>query len=550
MMRAMVEVLRTVRNTERLAQIGFVLAKHGFGQILARIGLGGTVKADDGTTSKKTFAVRLREALQELGPTFVKLGQIVSSRPDVVPKDIVDELRKLQDDVPPMTSKEVDEILTEAYGATFEDVFVTFDREPLASASIGQVHAAVLRTPDGDKDVVVKLQRPSARATIERDVDLLYMLARLVERNIPEAKIYSPSGLVAEFDRAVSAELDFALEANNALTFTENFTGHDTVRFPHPYKEASAKRALVMERFRGKHLDDFVQGNASGKIIARHALHIVAKMAFEDGFFHADPHPGNIIMLGDPTAPVIGLIDLGLVGRLTSELRDKTIDLLVATVTRDPRGLADALLAMGRARGNVDIPAFRAEVETLSHKYLGKSLKDIQVSALIRDLVQGAIKYDIEMPVEITMAGKALMTIEGIGKQLDPDLDIFTELRPYIMRLVWRRYSPDRIGKDLLRGARELSTAATGLPSQLTDVLDAARSGKLTFQTRDEKTAAATDRLGRRLFTAIIAASLLGAGTTLLAVDTHGTLATVFLITAAALVFVHFLGDRRREHRK
>jgi len=142
------------------------------------------------------------------------------------------------------------------------------------------------------------------------------------------------------------------------------------------------------------------------------------------------------------------------------------------------------------------------------------------------------------------------MTIEGIGKQLDPDLDIFSELRPYITRLVWRRYSPDRVGRDLLRGARELNTAATGLPSQITDVLDAARSGKLTFQTRDEKTAAATDRLGRRIFTAIIAASLLGAGTTLLAVDTHGTLATVFLITAAALVIVHFLGDRRREHRK
>jgi len=546
MITAMVEVLRTVRNTERLAQIGLVLARHGFGEILARIGLGGG-KTPEGQP-KRTFAVRLREALQDLGPTFVKLGQIVSSRPDVVPAEIVAELRKLQDDVPPMTDKEVDEILTEAYGATFADVFLHFDRAPLASASIGQVHAATLRMPDGgEQDVVVKLQRPSARATIERDVDLLYMLARLIERNIPESKIYSPSGLVAEFDRAVSAELDFGLEAENALRFAENFHGHAIVRFPTPYRQASAKRALVMERFRGQHLDDFVVGNDAGKQIARNALQVVAKMAFEDGFFHADPHPGNIIMLGTPEAPVIGLIDLGLVGRLNSELRDKLIDLLVATVASDPRQLADALLAMGRPQGLVDLPAFRAEVEGLSHKYLGRPLKEIDVSALIRDLVQGAIKYDIEMPVEITMAGKALMTIEGIGKQLDPDLDLWSELRPFVTRMVWRRYSPERIGRDLVRGARELTSAATGLPTQLTDVLDAARSGRLTVITRDPATAAATDRLGRRVFTAILAAALLGAGTTLLAVDRHDTLATIFLALAAALVAVHFLGDRKRE---
>jgi ubiquinone biosynthesis protein len=548
MIPAMVEVLRTVRNTERLAQIGLVLARHGFGEILTRIGLPGGGKTADG--SPKTFAVRLREALQELGPTFVKLGQIVSSRPDVVPAEIVAELRRLQDKVPPMTAKEVDEILTEAYGATFDAVFVGFEREPLASASIGQVHAATVRMPDGsEQDVVVKLQRPAARATIERDVDLLYMLARLVENNIPEAKVYSPVGLVAEFDRAVSAELDFGLEAENSIRFADNFEGNATVRFPTPHRHASAKRALVMERFRGQHLDDFTRGNQSGKAIARNALHVVAKMAFEDGFFHADPHPGNIIMLGTPEAPVIGLIDLGLVGRLNSELRDKMIDLLVATVSTDARGLAESLLAIGRARGTVDMPAFRAEVETLSHKYLGRPLKEIQFSALLRDLVQGAIKYDIEMPVEITMAGKALMTIEGIGKQLDPELDLWTELRPFITRLVWRRYNPGRIGRDLLRGAREISNAATGLPTQLNDLLDAARSGKLSVIARDPATAAATDRLGRRIFTAILSAALLGAGTTLLAVDRHGTLATIFLVAAAALVAIHFLGDRRREKR-
>ena len=329
--------------------------------------------------------------------------------------------------------------------------------------------------------------------------------------------------------------------------FAENFAGDATVRFPTPYREASGKRTLVMERFRGQHLDDFVRGNDSGPTIARNALHVVARMAFEHGFFHADPHPGNIIMLGTPEAPVIGLIDLGLVGRLTSETRDKAIDLLIAAVSADARGLAEALLAMGRPRGPVDLPAFRAEVETLSSKYLGRPLAEIELSGLIRDLVQGAIKYEIDMPVEITMAAKALMTIEGIGKQLDPQLDVFSELRPFMMKLLWRRYSPDRVGRDLFRGLRDLSTATTGLPSQAREVLDMLRGGTVSVVARDPATAAATDRLGRRLFAAILSSALLAAATALLIANVRPRLATTFLVLAGVVLAAHWLGDRARE---
>jgi ubiquinone biosynthesis protein len=545
----MVEVLRTVRNTERMAQIGAVLARHGFGELLARLRLGGG-RSEPGAPAR-TFAVRLREALQELGPTFVKLGQIVSSRPDLVPADVVAELRKLQDDVPPMSPAEVEAILGEAYGETLAEVFVRFERAPIACASIGQVHAATLRLPDGgEADVVVKLQRPTARGVIERDLDLLYMLARLVERHIPEARIYSPVGLVAEFDRAVTAELDFVLEADNAEQFAANFAGVPHVRFPAIHRAASGKRVLVMERFHGRHLDDFVAGNDAGPRVARAALQVVAKMAFEDGFFHADPHPGNIIMLGTPEEPVLCLIDLGLVGRLSEELRDQAIDLMIASVGADPRRLADALLAMGRPRGPVDLPAFRAEVEVLSRKYLGRPLAEIELSAAIRDLVQGAIKYDIEMPVEVTMVGKALMTIEGIGKQLDPDLDVWSELRPFLTRMVMRRYRPERVGRELVRGLRDLGAATSNLPTAASDVLDDLRGGRLAVIARDPGLAAATDRLGRRLFSAIVTAALLGAATALLAVGRHGTVATAFLVIAALITLWHLVGDRRRERRE
>ena len=473
----MVSVLRTVKNTERLAQIGLVLMRHGFGEIVSRLPLGPLAPARPVDGPPRTFAVRLREALQELGPSFVKLGQVMSTRPDLLPAEVIAELRKLQDDVPPMTAEEVEQVLSEAYGEGLDAIFSSFERTPLASASIGQVHVATLR--DGDTPVVVKLQRLKARATVERDLDLLYLLARLLEAHVPETRAFAPIAMVGEFDRAITAELDSNLEADNATRFARNFAGHAEVRFPTPFREASAKRALVMERFFGQHLDDFVAagGDGTGPRVARRALAVIAKMVFEDGFFHADPHPGNIIMMGTAEEPVLGLIDLGLVGRLTEETRDKAISLMLAAVTGAGGDLAEALLAMGRPKGKVDLPRFRAEVLELSEKYLGRPLAEVELSALIRDLVQGAIKYDIEMPVEMLMVGKALMTVEGIGKQLDPELDVWTELRPYFTRLVMERYGPRRMGREALRAIRALSTSAADLPGQVHEILDDLRAG-------------------------------------------------------------------------
>ena len=535
-----------VRNSERLARIGFVLVKHGLGELVSRLPLGPLAPSPPADGPPRSLPVRIREALQELGPSFVKLGQVLSTRSDLLPADLVAELRKLQSSVPPMTAAEVDEVLAEVYGEGLDNVFATFEREPLASASIGQVHRATLRSATGELDVVVKLQRPGAGATVERDLELMYMFARLVVAHIPESRVYAPLALVGEFDRAITAELDYRLEAENALTFSRNFAEVPGVRFPTPYREASGKRTLVMERFVGEHIDDFVARDAdAGPRVARAALHVVAKMIFEDGFFHADPHPGNIIMLGTPAEPQIGLIDLGMVGRLSEDLRDRAISLMVAAVTADPHALADALLAIGRPNARVDMRAFRAEVETLSHKYLGKPLAEVELSALIRDLVQGAVKYDIEMPAEMMMVGKALMTIEGIGKRLDPNLDVWTELRPYFLRIVMRRYSPERVGRDLLRSARQLGAAARDLPTQVHDILEDARAGRLSVATRDPELAAATDRLGRRLFSAGVAATYMGAGTALLIADRFVTFAWVLYGLAAVLIAWRFVADRR-----
>lgn len=534
----MVSLLKTVKNTDRLRQILQVLVLHGFGELLARTDLRALLPGvkRDPERAKGSTAQRLRRVLQELGPSFVKLGQIASTRTDLLPAEVIAELEKLQDDVPPLPLEAVVAVLRETLAGAEDELLADLSPEPLAAASIGQVHTATLRGEDAGREVVVKIQRPGIRGTIARDLDLLYLLAGLIERHIPESRVYAPLELVREFDRAITAELDYTLEADNALRFAANFEGDPTVRFPHVYRHASGKRVLTMERFHGEKIDAFLAAGGDGPEVARRALRVVARMIFEHGFFHADPHPGNILLLGSRTDPVIGLIDLGLVGQLSPAMRDKAVALMLAAVQADPDALADALLAMGRARTRVDQEAFRADVALLSQKYLGKPLAEVELAAMINDLVQGAIKYDIEMPPEMMMVGKSLMTIEGIGKKLDPELDVWTELRPFLLQMLWERYRPERLGKDLLRGIGQLSTRAGDLPAQVHDILDDLRAGRLAMTTTTPDLALTARSVGRRLHRTVWASSMLLAGALVVASGRAPWLGGILMATAVAWV--------------
>ncbi len=530
-------LLTTVGNIDRLRQITQVLVKHGFGELIARTDLAALVpfrKSDD-SAPRTSFAMRMRLVMQELGPSFVKLGQILSTRADLLPPELILELKKLQEDVPPIAFEDVKAEIEETVGAPLAEVFVEFQEQPLASASIGQVHRARLKTADGSVvDVAVKVQRPKIRATIERDLDLLYLMARLIERAVPESTIYSPSGLVSEFDKAITAELDYTVEASNGEKFAKNFAGDATVRFPKVYREVSGKKVLVAEFFDGLHIDKATKEQGySGEKIAKSSVAIIAKMIFVDGIFHADPHPGNIRILGTPSEPVVGMLDLGLVGQLSPDLREKATDLMIAAVKKDVDDLADALLAMGRPREKVDRDAFRAEVSRLSAEHLGKPLREIQLAALIRDLVQGAVKFEIEMPVEMMMVGKSLMTVEGIGKAIYPDLDVFDEAKPFFLRLLMQRYSPEKVGARLLKAASRLSGAASDVPPLLAEVLDDVRRGRLKFQAEDPGLGRAAERLGRRVALGVMGAAWIGSGT---AVYLQGHLRMGYLFFAFAAV--------------
>lgn len=513
----MPSLLNTVRDLDRLRQIVGVLVRHGFGEVVQRTGLGSLVPgAKDKAETKTGVGERIRLVLQDLGPSFVKLGQIVSTRPDLVPEDIIVELKKLQDDVPPEAYEAVKDAIEAELGASIDEVFETFDEAPLASASIGQVHRARLRVGDELVEVVAKVQRPGVKSIIERDLDLLYGLAHAVERSIPESRIYNPVKLVAEFDRAIHAELDFTLEADNAERFRRNFEGRTNCYYPTVYRQATSRRVLTLEYLDGKKIYDAVADGASGEVIAKHSVDIIVKQIFEDGFFHADPHPGNVFILGPASAPVVAMIDLGLVGRLSPKMRDRTIDLMVAAVREDYQGIADALYQIGRPTKKIDREAYEAEVTMLAQKYLGKQLRDIELSAMISDLVYGAQKYGIEIPPDFLMVGKALMTVEGVGKEIHPELDVFEEVKPYFLRLLQQRYSPERVGQDVMRGLMRLSTAASDMPIQLQEILDDLRKGSLKLQVREVAMERAADRLGRRLFSGFAVGSLFVSGAMLI----------------------------------
>jgi ubiquinone biosynthesis protein len=535
----MASLLTTVRDLERLRQISGVLAAHGFEEVVDRIGLGTLIpgrKPGDG--GRMPAGIRLRKVLEDLGPSFVKLGQIMSTRPDLIPEDILVELKKLQDSVPAEPFAVIREQVERELGCPLSDAYESFDEDPLASASIAQVHRARLLDGDQVVPVAVKVQRPKVQALMARDIDLLYWLAKAIVRSIPEARLYRPVTLAEELDRSVSAELDFSLEADNHERFAANFQHNPHAKFPKVYRRASAKRVLTLEYLEGRKIYEVERASVSGKLIAKRAVEIIIQQIFEDGFFHADPHPGNIIIMGAEDDPVIGMVDVGMVGRLTPKMRDRTIDLMLAAVREDYTAIADALYAIGRPTHKIDRDAYDAEVTGLAQRYLGRRLKEIEIGPLIRDLVTGARKYGVEIPPEFLMLGKSLMTVEGVGKEIYPELDLMEEVRPYFMTLFTQRYAPERVTQDVFRGLRRLGVAASEMPLQLEEILEDLRKGAFTVRTQQTQLESAADRLGRRAFSGLVVGALIIGGAVLLSRESYW-LGGLLLGAGALYAFVH-----------
>jgi ubiquinone biosynthesis protein len=449
------------RNLARVTEISRVATRHGFGYLFERR------RAGDGEVDGERGR-RLREMLDELGPTFVKFGQLLSTRPDVVPPDMITELRKLQDDVTPFPIEEVERVVREELGLTIEQAFLSFDERPVAAASIGQVHRATL--PNGE-DVVVKVQRPSAPRQIESDLRLMASVARVLRQRVRQLDFVDAGELVDEFARSIRQELDYQQEARNAEAFRRNFAGDERVAVPRVWWRYTTSRLLTLERLHGTHVRDLELeswDDGDRRELAYRLTDAWMTMIFRHAFFHGDPHPANILHLEDGR---LGLVDFGLAGRLTdadmSRLTRLFVDAATENVSALPRRLADLGVRYPRERED----ELRSRLEEIYYRYYGTRLSDIDPIEAIREGLDLIYTMNLRLPTRFVILDKTIATLGSVAAEVYPDFNVFEVAKPYARQLVAERLSPRRLALRTQREAQELGEIALALPRQIHDVL-------------------------------------------------------------------------------
>ena len=531
---------RAFQDLNRLRQIAASMAKHGFGAYLERTRLRDVLGRDAPEAEgdalpppDRTTASRFRQLLAELGPTFIKLGQLLSTRPDVLPSHWIEELEALQDACPPLALAEVRAEIERGLGRPVEEVFASLDEAPLASASIAQVHRAVTH---GGEPVVVKVQRPNIRDQIDSDLALLHYLARLLEAVIEETGVYTPTGVIEEFDRTVHEELDFSNEARNARAMRDAAEGRDFIVIPRVHGPLSCATVLTLDYVAGTKISEVTaEGGHDVEKVARNVIEASFRQLFEDGLFHGDPHPGNILVLNDDR---IALIDFGLVGRLTRAQQEALVTLIVAVALRDPDTVARILNRIGVPESHTPIAEFREDIRGILDRYLGLKLEDIRTATLLRDLLDLALRHRIRIPKEYAVLAKASITIEGIIRRLYPKLDILQVGLPYAKELLLSRFNPSDASGALMKSLLKLQGLAEDVPSQLSQILVDIEGGKFRVNVAGD----AIDRIGAHVramavlvFLGLLAASLTVGGLVVIASRASTALGVVALASAAAL---------------
>lgn len=478
------QVTRAVKNVGRLREIASTMTRFGFGAFAVRMGLKkGDSDGSDETSPNRNepMPVRFRMLLEDLGPTFIKCGQILSGRPDLVPPEYIRELARLQDHVAPIPFLEMKPILEAGLdGRSLAECFLSFDPEPLATASIAQVHAA--RTHDGE-DVVVKILKPDVEKIMTQDLEILETISMLLERYVPELRLFRPKSLIQELKRALLAETNFAMEGANAKRFRQNFATSDFLVIPKVYDALSSSSVLTMERLRGVKLSDLDGVRALGVSPADlmpKAMDCFFQSMLIDGFFHGDPHGGNILVLPDGR---MGLIDFGSVGRLTQRAKDGLVSMFVALLGQDYDLLVVEYINLSQdfetPRSSSVVGAIQREVTEVFGPYHGLPIKDVPMGKILMDASGIAYRHRISIPRDLILVFKAIMTLEGIGRSLDPNFDITTAAAKYTKMLIKERYTPKRLGRDALFALRDLIRFAEKAPRQMGEILRQIENGEI-----------------------------------------------------------------------
>ena len=503
-----------IHDLARLRRIFAVITRHGFHQFVGRRGvirfLGKRLIPPDDPDlnvpdAPGQAARRFRRVLEELGPTFIKMGQLLSTRPDLLPPEFVVELEALQDDAPPLPFEQIRGVIESSLGAPVEALYAEIDETPLAAASIAQVHAA--RTPSGT-EVVVKVIRPGIADLIAADLDLLHLLARMLEAAFAELELYAPGDLVATFDAAIKEELDFRGEAALITEMAEALAPLRQVAVPHVEVELSSAEVLTMQRLVGRKVTAVEPGSPAAKRLVRIGLEATFRQIFEVGLFHGDPHPGNMLLLDDGR---LGLIDFGLVGRLTASQQGTLVNLLVAVVAGDVDGVARVVLKMGRPLGRVNLSDLRETVQEIRRRHLARRLKDVDAARLVQDLIAAGRQHRIRVAPEYAVLAKAAVTVEGVLRAVDPDLDVVGTAKPYATKLMQRQLSGRALAERGLRSLTSLAAFGRDVPQQLEQVLLDLNAGALRIEVRSESLdglGTQLNALGTRLVMGLLAAGL------------------------------------------
>lgn len=508
---------RTYRHLNRYHRILRVLFKYGFNDLVDRLHIDQYLESGLQMINRKpreqiarlSRPERLRLVFEELGPTFIKLGQLLSTRPDLIPAEYLDELAKLQDDIPPFSVDEVRLIFKDELGRLPDDLFHYFDSEPLAAASIAQVHRARL---DDGAEVVVKVQRPGIENVIAVDLEILAHIADLMEQYLEEVQGHRPSAIVHEFARSLSREIDFAIELANIQRFARQFEGNPAIHVPLVFPELSTDRILVMEYIVGiksSLVGDLREQGYDLTLIAERGANLVMEQIFVHGFFHADPHPGNIFILPDN---VICFIDFGQMGRLSLKDREDFTDLVLDLVAGNEGRIVSGVLKVTIQLGEVDRESLAQDMGNLMDLYLYRPLGELEAGKILQDLLDLVSRHKLSFKPSLYLMLKALSTVEGVGLVLDPRLELIRLAKPFMRKVRMNRMHPGRVAEEIAQTGSAYLHLLRELPEDLRVILTQLRSGRMRirFEHRGlQALGSALDRVSNRIAFAIVLAALI-----------------------------------------
>lgn len=505
---------RRVRHLKRYREIARILIRNGFGSLIQGVGLTDLLALPSRwftgytpATPLSTFE-RIRKTVEELGPTFVKMGQVASLRPDLLPPDLVKEFEKLQDQVAPFEFQAVARIIETELGEPVDEIFASFEPECLAAASIGQVHRATLHS---GQVVAVKVQRPGIEANIQTDLEILADFAQLAERRLDWASHYALSEVVDEFSRALRGELDYTVEARNAERIRRRFEKDDTVVIPGVLWELTTPRVMVMEYVEGIKLSDLNALDEAGydrSLLAERALDAVFEQVFMQGFFHADPHPGNLAALPDHK---ILIMDFGLVGRLTDEMKTRLSSLIIGLMRKNTDVILRSLVRMGVVPVDVKMDKLRRDIDDLREKYYEVPMSEVNMAESVNDLFSVAYRHRIRIPADLTLVGKTLLTIEGVVEALDPEFRIMDAAEPFGRQLVRQQLQPKHLFDEVTTHIEDFTEPFVDLPRQVQLLVQTLNRGQLQTQLKLGDLDGLTrrmDRMSNRLSLSVVLLSV------------------------------------------